>query len=108
VKLQAITTRLGAGSEASVTASLISSLASTNVPAPTGSVQFLDAINGGEARPIGTPQVVTIGNGGSLIATLASTLPKGSHLITAVYSGDSNWKTAVSAPVFIFVSNNRE
>jgi len=42
------------------------------------------------------------GNGGSRLATLPLTLAKGKHLITAAYSGDVNWKTAVSSPVARF------
>ena len=86
------------GAVTSLTASLISPLASTNAPAPTGTIQFLDSVNGGPVHAIGAPQVVVGGNGGTLIATLATTLPKGIHVITAVYSGDANWKNAVSAP----------
>jgi subtilase family serine protease len=86
------------GGQASVTALLTSSLASSNVPAPTGTIQFLDSLNGGAAQAIGTAQGIATGNGGSLLATLAPMLPTGSNVITAVYSGDVNWKTTTSAP----------
>jgi hypothetical protein len=70
-------------------------------------VQFFDAADGGQAKPLSVPQTVVSGNGGTLIATLPLTLPKGTNLITAVYSGDVNWKTAVSLPVTIIVTNSR-
>jgi len=85
------------GGQASVTALLSSSLVSTSAPAPTGSIQFYDSVNGGTAKAIGTAQMVTNGNGGTLVATLAPTLPQGANVITAVYSGDANWKSATSA-----------
>ena len=95
---------LTVGSQASVTASLVSPLSSTNAPAPTGTIQFFDALNGGAAKPVSVPQVVVGGNGGTLISTLALTLPEGNNLITAAYSGDSNWKSAISRPVAIVVT----
>ena len=103
---QAGATHIAVGAQTSVTASLISQLASTNAPAPTGTIQFFDAVNGGEARPVSVPQAVVGGYGGMLIATLALTLPKGTNLVTAVYSGDVNWKSAVSLPVAIAVTNH--
>ncbi|QNI31730.1 Ig-like domain repeat protein [Alloacidobacterium dinghuense] len=105
VRLQAEATRVQAGAQISVTASLISSLASTNVAAPTGTIQFFDAEDG-QARPISVPQAVVGGNGGTLIATLAATLPKGTNLITAVYSGDANWKSVISVPVTVIVNGH--
>jgi len=87
-----------AGGQASVTAMLTSALSSTNVPAPTGSIQFFDSLSGAAAQAIGTAQGIATGNGGSLLATLVLNLPSGSNVITAVYSGDTNWKTTTSAP----------
>jgi hypothetical protein len=96
------------GDQISITASLTSSLSSTKAPAPTGTIQFFDAVDGGAANAIGTPQVVVGGNGGTLLATLAPTLPKGSNVITAVYSGDVNWKSEVAATsVRILVSGHK-
>jgi subtilase family serine protease len=89
------------GGQASITASLVSVLSSTTVSAPTGSIQFFDSLNGGAATAIGNPQALNTGNGGSLIATIAPVLAAGTHTITAVYSGDSNWNTTSSAPVSI-------
>jgi len=106
IKVQPEAVHVDVGDQTSVTASLISSLASTNAPAPTGTIQFFDSVNGGATHAVGVPQVVVGGNGGTLIATIAATLPRGSNVITAVYSGDANWKSAISAPsVPVEVSN---
>lgn len=94
------------GEQTSITALLTSSVASTNVQAPTGTIQFFDAEDGGGPRAIGFPQVV-IGENGALGATFATTLPKGVNVITAVYSGDANWKSIVSAPSVIDVKRHR-
>ena len=86
------------GGQTSVTALLTSPLSSSNVPAPTGSIQFFDSLNGAPAQAIGTAQGIATGNGGSLLASIAPSLLAGSNVITAVYSGDTNWKTVTSAP----------
>jgi hypothetical protein len=101
ITVQAQAGRVSVGDQTSITALLTSPLASTNAPAPTGTIQFFDAANGSAAHAIGAPQVVVGGNGGALIATLATTLPKGTNVITAIYSGDVNWKSAVSTPISV-------
>jgi hypothetical protein len=108
ITLQPRSDEVGTGDETSVTAILTSTVAATNAPAPTGTVQFFDAVDGRPARAIGAPQAVVGANGGALLATLASTLPRGENLITAIYSGDANWKSTVSAPVRIRVRNGRD
>jgi subtilase family serine protease len=87
----------GVGTVTSVTALLTSPLSSSSAPAPTGTIQFYNSLNGAAVQPIGMPQAVAIGNGGTLVATLAPALPLGSNAITAVYSGDANWKSATAA-----------
>ena len=96
--VQALANYVAVDGQASVTALLTSPLSSSNVPAPTGSIQFFDSLNGATAQAIGTAQDIAAGNGGSLLATLAPNLPMGSNVITAVYSGDANWKTTSSTP----------
>jgi subtilase family serine protease len=97
--VQPVASVIAVGGQASVTALLGNpNPASTTAPAPTGSIQFYDAINGAASVAIGTPQGVTGGNQGTLLATLAPLLATGSHVITAVYSGDTNWASATSAP----------
>jgi Bacterial Ig-like domain (group 3) len=94
------------GEQTSVTALLTSSVASTNVQAPTGTIQLFDAVDGDRPRAVGVPQVV-IGENSALGTTLATTLPKGVNVITAIYSGDANWKSVVSAPSVIDVKRHR-
>src|ERR1700676_1213118 len=63
------------------------------VAAPAGQVTFQDG-----AGPVGTGTVA------SGIATLSlSTLAVGSHTITAVYGGDSNWSSS-QASIVVTVS----
>jgi len=95
--LTANATTVTAGSESSITAILSSSLSSTNVVAPSGSIQFYDSVNGAATVAIGTPQALNGGNGGSILATLAPILPAGRNTITAKYSGDTNWNAASSS-----------
>jgi subtilase family serine protease len=96
--LQPLAGYVAVGGQTSVTAMLTSPLSSSNVPAPTGTIQFFDSANGAAPQRIGAAQGIATGNGGSLLATLAPNLPAGSNVITAVYSGDTNWKTTSSAP----------
>ena len=97
VTLQTLAGIVAVGAQASITASLTSTVSSTNVLAPTGTIQFFDAVNGGVPQPIGTAQAVASGNGGALVTTIAPILPQGSNVISAVYSGDVNWKSVTSA-----------
>jgi hypothetical protein len=94
--VQPASTYAGVGTIASVTAVLSNPLGSTSASAPTGTIQFFGSLNGAAAQAIGKPQTVTTSNG-ALLATLASALPQGSNIITATYSGDSNWKSVSSA-----------
>jgi hypothetical protein len=96
--VQPISAYAAVGSVTSVSALLTSPLSSTNVPAPTGTIQFYNSLNGAAAAAIGFPQAITTYNGSTLLATLAPTLPQGSNVVTAVYSGDANWKSVSSAP----------
>lgn len=109
VNVQTLSTAITAGSQTSVTASLSSPLASSNVQAPSGWIQFFDAVNGKAPKAIGARQGITGGNGGTLLATFAPTLAAGSHVITARYSGDANWKAATGtapAPIVATVASS--
>jgi hypothetical protein len=73
---------------------------SATVPTPTGTVTFLDG-----TTVLGTAALNTNGGaaGGSQLTGTASitisTLAGGSHIITAVYSGDNSFLTSTSAPL---------
>jgi DNA-binding beta-propeller fold protein YncE len=64
---------------------------SSTTGTPTGSVTFLDSSS---STPLGT-----VALGGGVAALPVSTLAVGTHSITAVYSGDTNFLTATSAAV---------
>jgi hypothetical protein len=96
--IQPIAGYAAVGSVTSVSALLTSPLSTTSVPAPTGTIQFYNSLNGAAMAPLGLQQAVTTFNASTLLATLAPTLPQGSNVVTAVYSGDANWKSVSSAP----------
>jgi len=94
------------GGRDSVSAYLTSAVSGTSASKPTGTIQFYDSLNGAATAPLGTAQPINTGNGGVIIATLVPVLPAGTHVITAVYSGDTNWTTATSAASVSIVSEN--
>ncbi|ABF39110.1 protease-like protein [Candidatus Koribacter versatilis Ellin345] len=78
---------------------------STSWYQPQGSVQFFDAVNGGAPQAI-TAQLGMTGmnpwaNSG---LSLRETLPAGTNVITAQYSGDSYFNPATTAAVTVVVS----
>jgi hypothetical protein len=70
--------------------------AGPGLPAPTGTVTFLDG-----STPLGT---VTLDNSGQASFT-TSALAAGSHTITAVYDGDLVFRVSTSAPLLLTVNN---
>lgn len=92
------------GTQTSVSAILASPFSSSQATSPTGTIQFMDSVNGAASVLIGSAQPVNTGNGGVIIATVAPVLAAGSHTITAAYSGDTNWngaKSAVGTPIVV-------
>jgi hypothetical protein len=77
----------------------------SSVPPPSGAVQFYDSLDGAAAQPLGTPIPLAAGNGTRVeIATFATALPTGRHVLSAQYLGDGNWaatRSATSASVII-------
>jgi len=75
---------------------------------PTGTVQFFTAVNGGPPQAITPPTDLLFGvvqppwNAG---ASVRVTLPTGTNVVTATYSGEPNFNPATTAPVTIVVSN---
>ena len=80
------------------TITLTSTVASTNGPTPTGTVQFKEG-----ATVLGSGALTTsVATGGALLTTASltlNTLAPGTHTITAVYTGDANDATSTSAGV---------
>ena len=97
IPLTSVAPFVSVGGQASITASVISTLSSTAASAPTGTIQFYDSLNGGTATMIGNPQAINTSNASSLVATIAPVLAAGTHSISAIYSGDTNWNAAPSA-----------
>jgi hypothetical protein len=90
----------------SITAILSSAITNTTAAAPTGTIQFYDSLNGAAAISLGNAQAINTGNGGTILATIAPALAAGTHVITAVYSGDANWTAATSISSVSIVSAN--
>ncbi|HTU25196.1 MAG TPA: Ig-like domain repeat protein [Pirellulales bacterium] len=61
---------------------------------PTGTVQFKDG-----GSDIGSAQTLTLVNGAYQATYTTSSLTVGPHMITAVYSGDTNFSTSTSSSV---------
>lgn len=76
-----------AGQRTSVTVQVVGQLNNPNLTVPDGLVQFFDRIDGGRERALGSPQFLTIGNGGNAIYTMPVVLPAGTHVIRAQYLG---------------------
>ena len=62
---------------------------------PTGVVTFFDG-----AKVLGTAIVY---NNGQAALFLYGGLPKGKHILTAVYSGDDNFQGSTSDPFIVIV-----
>jgi hypothetical protein len=89
--LTASATSASVGTSVTFTASVSPSGTS---PAPTGTIQFYDG-----SSPLGSAVTLTAGSASYSTASLAP----GTHTITAVYSGDTNFSTSTSGPVALAV-----
>ncbi len=77
-----------------LSASLTHSLTGQNLGAPTGTITFYDGSTALDTETVNSPGIVSFST---------SSLPAGSHAITAVYSGDPNYAKSTSAvsPVIV-------
>jgi hypothetical protein len=77
---------------------------------PSGTVQFFNAVNGGNPAPLAPPQSLAFFTQTSGQVALSSiTLPVGTNVITASYSGDDNYNAVAasnSVPLTITVGTN--
>ncbi len=89
--LSASTTATTPGTPIPITAHV----SSTTTGSPTGSLTILDG-----ATPLTTAAINSSGN----IAFSTGTLITGSHALTAVYSGDTNFTTSASAPMLVSIA----
>lgn len=105
VNLNAVSTGLAvspnpafAGQLVTLTSGVSATTSGSGVPAPTGSVTFLDS-----GTPISSP--VNLPNSGPAMFTI-STLAAGTHGITAQYNGDPNYSASTSSAVTLTVNKN--
>jgi len=118
--LSASSSLLQPGSQIVVQAVVTGSTSTNAIPYPSGTVQFFDAVNGATPVALGQPHTLTVANGSANystagVTTLAVPLPvAGTHIISASYSGDINYKAqqattgtiTVSTPDFTIVSTS--
>ena len=109
VSLSASAPNVNSGAQVSL-AALVSVPAGT-ILIPSGTVQFLDSLNGGTAQPLSFPvnvQPIHLGagfaEGFKAEAVLAVTLGSGQHTLTANYSGDLALNGLSTAPINISVA----
>jgi len=101
-----------AGSTLATSATTLT-LSSASV-APGDTFTFTASVSSGSAQPTGTVTFISDGqaissqlpiSGGTVIASSKSlTIGLGSHIITAIYSGDANYQASVSTPVPFSIS----
>ncbi len=103
VSLAAPSTIVRSGSLAELTVTVQPTITGANIRLPFGLVQFLDSIDGQAPQPLGAPHPLTQGNGNFTTFVLATTLPEGTHVVTAQYLGGSQWGPATSNPVKVVV-----
>ena len=68
----------------------------SQLPYPTGIVEFWDSLNGGSAQLL-TVQSLTLGAGGIAVSGVRLKLVPGTHSLYVHYRGDTNWQAANSA-----------
>ena len=103
VTLTAAAGTVAAGTQTSLTASVVGQPSNSNLSAPYGQVQFFDSVNGGAMRPMGFAQYLTTGNGGNPIFTLPANLPTGTNVIQVKYLGSQDWSPSKSNTVTVTV-----
>lgn len=72
----------------------------------TGTVQFFTSVNGGAPQALTPPSIMQPVQAPPVVGlSVRVTLPAGTNVVTAVYSGDSDFNGVTSAPVTIIVTN---
>ncbi len=82
------------GQPYSFTAAVASGI--THGPVPTGTITFTS-----DGQPVGS---VILSSGVASVSSVLIVIPPGTHAITALYSGDSNYQASVSAPAPFTIS----
>lgn len=84
-----------AGEQITLTVQVVGQPNNPNLTVPDGLVQFFDKIDTNPERPLGPPQFLTIGNGGTAIYSLPFVPSVGTHTIRAQYLGT---RTSIAQP----------
>lgn len=72
----------------------------------TGTIQFFTSVNGGALQAITPPSIMLPVQAPPTVGLSArATLPTGTNVVTAVYSGDQDFNGVTSSPLTIIVSN---
>lgn len=87
-----------AGTQTSLTVSVVGRPGNANFPVPRGLVVFTDSVDGGPPRRLSAPQFLTTGNGGNRLYTLPVVLPAGTNVIHAKYLGSLSGDIPDSTP----------
>jgi hypothetical protein len=103
VSLTTPTGTVKGGMQTSFSVSVVGDPAVPQINSPFGFVQFFDAVNGGNSQPLGSPQFLTIGNGGNPVFALPVVLPPGNHVVRAEYLGSRDWAPTFSNAVNVTV-----
>jgi hypothetical protein len=96
----AISNAVPAEGQVSLVASVVGSPSNSQLPYPTGVVEFWDSSNNAAARML-IAQTLTAGPGASSVSGARLPLTPGSHSLYAHYRGDTNWQSANSPTIQI-------
>lgn len=102
--LTASTTFTLTGSNVVFTATINQAAGGTNSSPLSGSVTFLDSYNG-QSTPLGTFTVSSNGPGAGFASVSTTGLKRGTHVVTAVYSGNGSYSTSTSAAVTVNITD---
>jgi hypothetical protein len=103
VTLTAASSTLPAGTQTSLTVSLLGQPSNPNLTVPFGLVQFFESVDGGPLHAMGFRHSLTTGNGGGAVYSLPVVFSSGTHRIQVNYFGSSDWSRATSNPVTVTV-----
>ncbi len=89
-----------------LTVDVLPTLTDPKLTLPYGLVQFYDSVNGAPPLALGLAQSLQAGNGNYTTFILATTLPRGTNVITAQYLGSPNgqWGALTAIPVTVLVT----
>ena len=102
--LTSSTTLALVGSNVILTATIAQPAGGTGSAPLSGSVTFFDNYNG-QSSPLATIGVSSNGPGAGYAQTSTTGLKRGTHVITAVYSGNSSYSTSASAAVTVYITD---